>query len=52
LYQQAVDCMVKAAHSPFFGGTETNVSYEGLAVVREVVFERVSDELIRRGYNI
>jgi hypothetical protein len=44
--------MIKAARSPFFGGTETTVSYEGLTVVREEVFERVSDELIRRGYNI
>ena len=52
LYQQAVDCMIRAARSPFFGGTETTVSYEGLTVVREEVFERVSDELIRRGYNI
>ena len=52
LYQQAIDCMIKAARSPFFGGTETTVSYEGLTVVREEVFERVSDELIRRGYNI
>jgi hypothetical protein len=52
LYQKAIDCMIKAAHSPFFGGTETTVSYEGLAVVREEVFERVRDELVRRGYHI
>ena len=52
LYQQAIDCMIEAAHSPFFGGTETTVSYEGLAVVRGEVFERVRDELVRRGYNI
>lgn len=52
LYRQAIDCMIKAAHSPFFGGSETTVSYEGLAVVREEVFERVKDELIRRGYRI
>ena len=52
LYQQAIDFMIRAARSPFFGGTETTVSYEGLTVVREEVFERISDELIRRGYNI
>jgi hypothetical protein len=52
LYQQAIDSMIKAAHSPFFGGTETTVSYEGLAVVREVVFECVEDELITRGFRI
>jgi hypothetical protein len=51
-YQLAIDYMIKAARSPFFGGTETTVSYEGLAVVREVVFARVSDDLIRRGYNV
>ena len=52
LHQQAINYMIKAARSPFFGGTETTVSYEGLAVVREEVFARVSDELIRRGYNV
>jgi hypothetical protein len=44
--------MIEAARSPFFGGTETTVSYEGLAVVREEVFECVRDELVRRGYHI
>jgi hypothetical protein len=52
LHQQAIDYMIQAARSPFFGGTETTVSYEGLAVVREEVFLRISDELIRRGYNV
>lgn len=52
LNQLAIDCMIKAARSPFFGGTETTVSYDGLAVVREEVFERVRDELVRRGYPI
>ena len=52
LYQQAIDCMIEAARSPFFGGAETTVSYEGLTVVREEVFERVRDELVKRGYHI
>jgi hypothetical protein len=52
LYQQAMDCMIRAARSPFFGGTKTTVSYEGLTVVREEVFERVSDKLLRWGYQI
>jgi hypothetical protein len=52
IHQQAINCMIKAAHSPFFGGTETTVSYEGLTVVREEVFERVEVELVRRGYRI
>jgi len=50
LYERANDCMIQAAHSPFFGGTKTSVSYEGLDVVRELVFERIYDELIKRGY--
>jgi hypothetical protein len=50
LYERANDCMIRAAHSPFFGGTKTHVSYEGLEIVRELVFERVRDELIARGY--
>ena len=52
LWQLAIDCMIQAARSPFFGGTETTVSYEGLAVVREEVFARIADELIKRGYNV
>ena len=52
LYQRAIDLMVDAAHSPFLGGTETAVSDDGLAVVREMVFDRVSDELKKRGYQI
>ena len=52
LHQQAINYMIKAAHSPFFGGTETTVSYAGLDVVREEVFALVSEELIRRGYNV
>jgi hypothetical protein len=44
--------MVEAAHSPFFGGTKTSLSYEGLAAVREEVFERVRDKLVRLGYPI
>jgi hypothetical protein len=42
--------MIQAAHSPFFGGTKTYVSREGIEVVRELVFERWRDELIARGY--
>jgi hypothetical protein len=50
LYKRANDCMIQAAHSPFFGGTKTYVSREGIEVVRELVFERWRDELIARGY--
>lgn len=50
LYKRANDCMIEAAHSPFFGGTKTSITYEGVEVVRELVFERVRDELIKRGY--
>ena len=50
LYKRANDWMIEAAHSPFFGGTKTSTTYEGIDVVRELVFERVSDELIKRGY--
>ena len=52
LYQQAIDCMIEAAHAPFFGGTKTTVSYEGLDIVRDLVFERVRCKLIMRGYPI
>lgn len=52
LFRQANDYMIEAAHSPFFGGTKARISYEGLDIVRELVFERVHDELIRRGYPI
>ena len=52
LMQHANDCMVEAAHSPFFGGTKISLSYEGLATVREEVFERVRDKLVRLGYPI
>jgi hypothetical protein len=50
LYERANDCMIQAAHSPFFGGTKTSLSYVGLNVVRELVFELIYDELIKRGY--
>lgn len=50
LFKRANDCMIRAAHSPFFGGTETYVSREGIEVVRELVFEHWRDELIVRGY--
>lgn len=50
LYKRANDCMIQAKHSPFFGGTKTYVSREGIEVVRELVFERWRDELIARGY--
>ena len=50
LYKRANDCMIEAAHSPFFGGTKTSITHEGLEVVRELVFARVCDELIKRGY--
>lgn len=50
LYKRANDCMIRAAHSPFFGGTKTYVSREGIEVVRELVFESWRDELIARGY--
>jgi hypothetical protein len=50
LSERANDCMIQAAHSPFFGGTKTSLSYVGLDVVREMVFELVYDELIKRGY--
>lgn len=52
LYKQAIDRIIEAASSPFFGGTKTTVSQEGLDVVRELVFERVGDELKKRGYKI
>ena len=50
LYKQANDCMIEAAHSPFFGGNKASIMYEGIDVVRDLVFERVRDELITRGY--
>ena len=50
LYERANDCMIEAALSPFFGGTRTSITYDGVEVVRELVFERVRDELIKRGY--
>ena len=50
LYERANDCMIQAAHSPFFGGTKTSLSYVGLDVVRDLVFELIYDELIMRGY--
>ena len=50
LYERANECMIQAAHSPFFGGTDTSLSYAGLDVVRELVFELIYDELIKRGY--
>ena len=52
LYRQANDCIIEAAHSPFFGGVKSSVSYDGLDIVRELVFERVRYELSRRGYPI
>ena len=52
LQRRANDCMIKAAHSPFFGGTISSISYEGIEAVRELVFDRVRDELIRCGYPI
>ena len=51
-HQKARDCMIKAAQSPFFGGSEKQVCYEGLEAIREEVFELVSDELIRLGHRI
>lgn len=52
LHKRANDCMIEAAHSPFFGGTKTSITYEGFDVVRELVFERVRDELIECEYPI
>jgi hypothetical protein len=52
LFRRAGKSMIEAARSPFFGGNKTTVSYAGLDVVREFVFERVHDELISRGYLI
>ena len=51
-HQKARDCMIKAAQSPFFGGNENQICYEGLEVIREEVFELVSHELIRLGHRI
>ena len=50
LQERARYCMIEAAHSPFFGGTKTAVSYEGLDAVRELVFDRVREELAVLGY--
>lgn len=50
LHEQARNCMIQAAHSPFFGGTKTAVSYEGLDAIRELVFERMREEFSIRGY--
>ena len=52
LYQQAMDRMVEAGCSPFFGRTKMKASDEGLEVVRELVFERVGDEPKRCEYQI
>jgi hypothetical protein len=52
LHERAIASMIQAARSPFFGGSEKAVCYEGLDLVREQVFERVSYELTRRGYQV
>jgi hypothetical protein len=52
LYERAIASMTRAARSPFFGGSEKTICYEGLDLVREQVFERASDELARRGHQV